>query len=360
MCRKAILGGFLIVLIAAIYRPATGGQAPGAKSAYDEKAVANFYTGKTVRIVVGFSAGGGFDQYSRVIARHLAKYIPGQPAIIVDNMPGAGSIIAANHTFSAAPKDGTVIGNISGPIILEQLFGNSAAQYDMAKFHYLAVPVSETYLMVVTRKPGVTKFDDIVGPKGKQLTIGAIPGSTVEHAPILVRDVLGANLKVVSGYKGTADVRMAIDGGEVDGFFNTWTSAKVTVFDKIKSGEWLVLAQLSDKPLKDLIVPNVPTIPMIAKTTEQRLILKYGTSTPNEFGKVYVLPSGVPADRAQALENAFAKTFADKEFLAEADKGKLEIDPLIGEEIHKLVVEFLGMSPDLKAKLQNAMKGGKR
>ena len=145
----------------------------------------------------------------------------------------------------------------------------------------------------------------------------------------------------------------------MDGFFNTWTSAKVTVFDKIKNGEWLVLAQLSDKPLRDLIVPNVPTIPMIAKTTEQRLILKYGTSTPNEFGKVYVLPSGAPADRAQALENAFVKTFADKEFLAEADKGKLQIDPLIGEEIHKLVVEFLSMSPDLKAKLQSAMKAGK-
>ena len=342
-----------------ICQSAMGGQAPGAKSAYDEKAVANFYSGKTVRIVVGFSAGGGYDQYSRVIARHLSKYIPGNPAIIVDNMAGAGSIIAANHTFNAAPKDGTVIGNISGPIILEQLFGNSAVQYDMAKFRYLAVPVSETYLMVAVRKPGITKFDDLIGPKGKQLTIGAIPGSTVEHAPILVRDVLGANLKVVSGYKGTADVRLAMDAGEVDGFFNTWTSAKVTVFDKIKNGEWLVLAQLSDKPLRDLIVPNVPTIPMIAKTTEQRLILKYGTSTPNEFGKVYVLPSGAPADRAQALENAFVKTFADKEFLAEADKGKLQIDPLIGEEIHKLVVEFLSMSPDLKAKLQSAMKAGK-
>jgi len=360
MCRRAMLTRLLVFLIVAICEPAIGGQAPAAKSAYDEKAVANFYAGKTVRIVVGFSAGGGFDQYSRVIARHLSKYIPGQPAIIVDNMPGAGSIIAANHTFNAAPKDGTVIGNISGPIILEQLFGNSAVQYDMAKFRYLAVPVSETYLMVVTRKPGVTKFEEIVGPKGKQLTIGAIPGSTVEHAPILVRDVLGANLKVVSGYKGTADVRMAIDGGEVDGFFNTWTSAKVTAFDKIKSGEWLVLAQLSDKPLRDLIVPNVPTIPMIAKTTEQQLILKYGTSTPNEFGKVYVLPPGVPADRAQALENAFVKTFADKEFVAEADKGKLQIDPLIGEEIHKLVIEFLSMSPDLKAKLQNAMKAGKK
>jgi tripartite-type tricarboxylate transporter receptor subunit TctC len=339
---------------------AIAGQAPAVKSGFDEKAVAGFYSGKTVRIVVGFSAGGGFDQYSRVIARHLAKYIPGQPAVIVENMAGAGSIIAANHVFNAAPKDGTVIGNISGPIILEQLFGNSAVQYDMAKFRYLAVPVSETYLMVVARKAGVAKFDDIIGPNGKQLTIGAVPGSTVEHAPILVRDVLGANLKVVSGYKGTADVRMAIDGGEVDGFFNTWTSAKVTAFDKIKNGEWVVLAQLSDKPLKDLIVPNVPTIPMIAKTSEQRLILKYGTSTPNEFGKVYVLPGAVPADRAQALENAFVKTFADKEFVAEADKAKLQIDPLIGEEIHKLVVEFLGMNPELKGKLHSAMKAGKK
>jgi hypothetical protein len=122
----------------------------------------------------------------------------------------------------------------------------------------------------------------------------------------------------------------------------------------------VVLAQLSDKPIKDLIVPNVPTIPMIAKTNEQRLLLKYGTSTPNDFGKVYVLPPGVPADRAQALEAAFNKTFADKEFLADADKGKLEIDPLLGEEIHKLVDEFLGMSPELKGKLQSAMKGGKK
>jgi len=278
----------------------------------------------------------------------------------VDNMAGAGSIIAANHTFSAAPKDGTIIGNISGPIILEQLFANPAVQFDMAKFRYLAVPVSETYLMIVVKKTGVTKFDDVIGPKSKQVSIGAIPGSTVEHAPILARDVLGANLKVVSGYKGTADVRLAMDSGEVEGFFNTWTSSKVTSFDKIKNGEWLVLAQLSESPIKDLIIPNVPTIPQIAKTNEQRLIMKFGTSTPNDFGKVYVLPPGVPADRAAALETAFARAMADKELLADADKGKLEFDPLIGEEIHKLVAEFLGMSPDLRSKLQSAMKGGKK
>ena len=334
--------------------------AGAAKPGFDEKAVAKFYQGKTVRIVVGFSAGGGYDQYSRLIARHLSKYIPGNPAIVVENMAGAGSIIAANHIFNAAPKDGTMIGNISGPIVLEQLFGNSAVQFDMAKLRYLAVPVSETYLMIVTRNSGVAKFDELLGPKGKQLSIGAIPGSTVEHAPILVRDVLGANLKVVSGYKGTADVRLAIDSGEVGGFFNTWTSSKITSFDKIKNGEWLVLAQLSDKPIKDLIIPNVPTIPQIAKTDEQRQLLKFGTSTPNAFGKVYVLPPETPADRATALDHAFQKVFEDKELQADAAKGKLEIDPLFGGEIHKLVVEFLGMSPGLKNKLQTALKGGKK
>lgn len=333
------------------------GQAPGA--AYDEKKVADFYRGKTVRIIVGFSAGGGYDQYSRLIARHLSKYIPGNPGIVVENMAGAGSIIAANNVYNAAAKDGTVIGNISGPIILEQLFANPAVQFDLAKFRYLAVPVPETYVMVVTRKPGVTKFDEVIGPKGKQVAFGAIPGSTVEHGAILLRDLLGANVKVVSGYKGTADVRMAIDSGEVDGFVNTWQSLKITSIDKFKNGEWLILAQLSEKPIKDLPAPNVPAIPALAKNKEHQQLLKFGASTPNEFGKVYVLAPGAPADRAAALEAGFAKAFADKELIADAEKGRLEIDPIFGEEIHKLVVEFLGMSPELKGKLQTALKGKK-
>ncbi|HEX2931985.1 MAG TPA: tripartite tricarboxylate transporter substrate-binding protein [Candidatus Binatia bacterium] len=336
---------------------AHGGQAPSAS--LDEKAVANFYRNKTLRIIVGFTAGGGYDQYSRLIGRHLSKYIPGNPNVIVDNMPGVGSIIAANHMFNAAPKDGTVVGNISGPIILEQLFANPAVQYDMAKFRYLAVPVSETYVFIATRKPGVSKIDEVFGSGAKQITVGGIPGSTVEHAPVLMRDILGANLKVVLGYKGTADVRMAIDSGEVEGLFNSYTSLKITSFEKIKSGEWVTLAQLSEKPIKDLVVPNVPTIPQFVKNNEHRLLLKYATSTPNDFGKVYVVPPGTPQDRAMALEKAFEKVFADKELQADATKGKLEIDPLIGEDIHKLVVEFLGMSGDLKNKLQNALKGKK-
>ena len=356
MKRKIRPGIFLslLLIIGAMAGHVFAAQA--AKPAFDDKTVADFYRSKTVRIIVGFSAGGGFDAYSRVIARHLGKHIPGNPAVIVDNMAGAGSIIAANHVYNAAPKDGTVIGNISGPIILEQLFNNPAVQFDMGKLRFLAVPVSETYLMIVTRKPGVSRLEETLGPKGKQIVIGAIPGSTVEHGPILMRDVLGANLKVVAGYKGTADIRLAIDSGEVEGFFNTWTSAKISSLDKLTSGEWLVLAQLGDRPIKDLPFPNVPAIPSMSRSEEQRQLLSFGASLPNEFGKSYALPPGVPAERIAALEAAFMKTMADKEFLAETEKGKLEIDPLPGNQVHKLVVEFLGMAPDLKAKLQKLIR----
>ncbi len=333
--------------------------AAAARSTFDEKAVADFYKGKTVRIIVGFSAGGGYDAYSRLIARHLSKHIPGSPNVIVENMTGAGSILAANHVYTVAPKDGTVIGNISGPIILEQLFGSPAVQYDMARFRYLAVPVSETYLLIVTKKPGVTKVEEVLGPKGKQIILGGIPGSTVEHAPIIMREVLGANIKLVSGYKGTADVRLAIDSGEVEGFFNSWTSLKITSMEKFRSGEWLILAQLGDDPIRDLPASNVPTIPVLGKNDEQRQLLRFGTSVPNQFGKVYVLAPAVPQERAAALEAALAKTFADKELLADAEKGRLEIEPVSGPQTQKLVTEFLGMSADLKGKLQKLISPAK-
>ena len=328
-----------------------------AAPSFDEKAAANFYRGKTVRMIVGFSAGGGYDAYTRLIARHLGKHIPGNPSVLVDNMAGAGSILAANHIYNVAPKDGTVIGNISGQIILEQLFANPAVKYDLAKFRNLGVPIGETYLAVVTKKPGVTRYEEALGAKGKQITFGGIPGSTVEQAPIIMRDTLGANFKVVSGYKGTSDIRLAIDSGEVEGMFNSWTSLKITSFDKIRSGEWLVLAQLGDEPIKDL--PNsksIPTIPQLAKSEEQRQLLRFGIAGPNQFGKIYVVPPGTSADRAAALETAFTKTFEDKEFLAESEKGQLEIDPVTAQQAHNLITEFMGMSTDVKNKLAKMLR----
>jgi tripartite-type tricarboxylate transporter receptor subunit TctC len=337
------------------------GQAPVATAqsspqAFDEKAVASFYRGKTVRIVVGFSAGGGFDAYSRVIGRHLGKYIPGNPTVIVDNMPGGGSLIAANHVYNAAPRDGTLIGNLGGPLILEQLFGSPGVQFDLAKLRHLAVPLGETFVMAVPRRSGVARFEDLLGPHSKPLVFGGIPGSTVEHAPLLLKSVLGANVRVVSGYKGTSDVRMAIESGEVGGFFNSWPSLKITSLEKFTSGEWLILVQLTETPLPDLPFPNVPTILDIAKTDEQRQLLRFGTSILNLFGKMYVMPPGVHGERAAAVEAAFMKTFADRDFLAEADKGRLEIGPRSGEQVAKLVREFLAMPPEVKSKLQAILR----
>lgn len=332
----------------------------GATLSGSEDDTTAFYQGKTVRIVVGFPPGGGFDSYSRVLGRHLGKHIPGNPTVIVDNMAGAGSLVAANYVFNVGPKDGTIIGNVAGPIILEQLFGNPGVQFDMAKFRYLAVPVPEVYLMLVNRRSGITKLEELLGAKARQATFGGIPNNTIEHAPMLMRDVVGVNIKVVSGYKGTADIRLAMDSGEVDGFFNTWTSAKIAVLNLIKNGDWLILAQLADTPLPDLPFSNVPTIGAIAKNEEQRELLRLGAAVPSQFAKMYLLAPGVPPQRAAALESAFMKTFVDREFLKDAEKGKIEIDPLSGGKTSSLVSQLLGMSENLKARLKSVLHGQKR
>jgi tripartite-type tricarboxylate transporter receptor subunit TctC len=334
--------------------PAAQGAPSGVQAAVDEQAAADFYRGKTVRILVGFAAGGGYDAYSRLIGRHLRQYIPGNPAVIVENMPGAGSILAANHLYKVGPKDGTLIGNISGPIVLEQLFGAQGVEFDMARFRYLFVPTPEAYQLVVTRKAGVTRIDEVLGANAKEIVVGGIPGSTVEHAAILMRDALGAKIRLVSGYDGTSKVRLAMDSGEVDGFFNTWQSTKVTSREKFESGEWLVLATLADRPIADW--PNVPAIPDIARTEDQRQILRYGTYVPNQVGKIYAVHGEVPADRAAALERAFSRMMADPDFIAEADKASLDFEPIYGEEIQNLMAELLAMPADIRGKLQDVMK----
>jgi tripartite-type tricarboxylate transporter receptor subunit TctC len=322
----------------------------------DERAVADFYRGKVVRIVVGFPPGGGADVYSRILARHLGRFIPGNPTLAVTNMPGAGGIIAGNHIFNAGAKDGTEIGMLNGAVILEQLFGNPGIHFDMARFRYLAVPVTETYVMIVTRVSGITRFRELIGANAKQAVLGAIPNSTLEHAPILLREALDANLRVVSGYKGSSEIRLAIDSGEIGGFFNPWSTVKVSSLEKFTSGQWSVILQLSDQTLPDLPSSGVPTIADLTRDEGQRMVLRYGTVAPNQFGKVYMLRDGVPADRAAALEAAFARTFADRSFLADAEKSQLEITPLYGESIRQIVGDFLTMPRAIKERLKRSIK----
>src|SRR4051794_6550190 len=192
--------------------PAASSEAP----AFDERAVASFYRGKTVRIVVGFAAGGGFDIASRLIARYLGRHIPGNPNVIVENVPGGSSMVAMNQVYNTAPKDGTVIGNVSGGLVLQQLFDAPGVQYDVTRVTYLGTPSVDRRVLIVTRASGFTRFSDLLTPGGKPLILGSPPpGTGAYDAAAVVKDVLNANIQLVSGYDGLAKVRLAMEQGEV-------------------------------------------------------------------------------------------------------------------------------------------------
>ncbi len=175
-------------------------------------------------------------------------------------------------------------------------------------------------------------------------------------APTLLRDVLGARIKIVSGFLGSSDVRLAMERGEVDGFFNAWESTKITNLADVESGNWINLVQLTDKPHREL--PKVPAIPDVAKTQEQQQLLRFGYAVPGQFARPFVVPPGVPQDRVEALRTAFMKTLEDKDFLADAEKSKLSVDPITGDQLSKLIQEYLTMPADLKSKLQKILATG--
>ena len=349
----AVAAGVPSAVASPAAKPAPSEQAP-----FNEQAVADFYQGKAIHIVVGFAAGGGYDTFARLIARYLGKYVPGNPSVIVDNVPGAGSLIAANQVYNNAPKDGTTIGSSSGALYLQQLFGNPGVQFDGTKQNYLGVPTSTTsyYMTLVHKRAGITKFDEVLGPNGKQLILGGeSPGIGTHDGAVLMKEVLGANIKLVSGYQGTAPLRAALEQGEIDGFMNGWDSVKLTQMEQLKSGELLVLNTWSTEPTPDF--PNVPTVLSFAKTEEERQLLTYGVILPNVISRPYVLAPEVPQDRVRALQAAFLKTVADKDFLADAGKANIDLSPLSGDEVRKRVDELFSMPPNVKARLKELIGG---
>ena len=238
--KKLMLDVVVCLFFLAHWAPVSAAQA-----ALDEKAVADFYRGKTVTLLVGHSAGGGFDTYARMIGRYLGKYVPGIPNVIVTNMPGAGTMISVNHMYNSGARDGTLINSFDGGIVTQQLYKTSGVKFDLNKLFYLGAPDSFLYVMAVTKQSGVTKFDEILGTNAKEVGIGA------------VRNVLGGKVKVVSGYKGTAEIRMAMKSGEVDSVITDWGSLRVTNSPDFESGEWLIFVQLTEKPIEDLPQKNV-------------------------------------------------------------------------------------------------------
>ena len=196
-----------------------------------------FFKGKTIRIIVGFAPGGGYDLYSRTIARHLGKYVPGNPTVLVENMDGAGSLIAANHVYKVAKPDGLTIANFIGGLFIQQLLGRPGVEFDAGKFEYIGVPTQDNYTIGISKRVGLKSADEWMASKKLVKVGGVAPGSATDDIPRILASTIVLPVQVVSGYKGTGPVRIAFDSGEVDGVCNAWESFRATWRQQLQSGK---------------------------------------------------------------------------------------------------------------------------
>jgi tripartite-type tricarboxylate transporter receptor subunit TctC len=313
-----------------------------------------FYKDKTIRVIVGFSAGGGFDTYSRVLARHMGKHIPGQPTFVVENMTGAGSLIAANHVYRVAKPDGLTIGHFIGGLFLGQVLGQKGIEFDARKFEYIGAPVTDHVVCALTKASGITSIERWMAAKTPVKMGGVAPGaSTPDNGTRILKAALGLPVQVVSGYKGTADIRLAADGGELAGGCWGWDSVSSTWRKGLEAGEVVVVLQAARKPHPDL--PKVPLAINLAKTEEARKLIDVGIHSDSEIVRTYTLPPGIPKDRVQILRRAFTDTLKDPEFLADAKKANLGVNPVSGEEVEAIIAGLFKLDPALIAKLKDIL-----
>lgn len=313
-----------------------------------------FYKGKTIRIIVGASAGGGYDTYSRTIARHMGKHIPGNPTLIVENMPGAGFLISANHMYKVAKPDGLTIGHFIGGLFLQQLLGKPGIEFDARKFEYIGVPGQDNYAIGLSRAIGITSMEQWMASKMPVKLGGVGPGSATDDIPKVLQAALGLPVQLVTGYKGTADIRLAFHSGEVQGVCNSWESFKATWRQEVESGQVIIVVQNIPKPHPDL--PKVPLVINFAKTEEGRKLIRALVHSVGPTARPYVLPPGTPKERVEILRKAFMDSMKDPEFLADANKAKLDVNPLDGAELEKNVREVFNLDPTLVPKAKEILK----
>jgi tripartite-type tricarboxylate transporter receptor subunit TctC len=313
----------------------------------------DFYRGKTVRVIVGGSAGGGFDIYTRAMARHMGKHIPGHPFLIVENMAGAGTLIAAKYVHSSAKPDGLSIGMFNGGLILGRAIGMKGIDFDMRELEYLGVPVQDNTVCALRKESGVTNMEQWMASKTPLKLGGLSPGNSTSDVARIIQSALNLPVQLVEGYKGTNEVRLAADAGEIHGACWAWETLKTAWAKAIAAGEVNVVLQVTAKKLADL--PNVPLALELAKTEEAKLLLRAGAIDPAAIVRVYVTTPRIAKERLQILRNAFAKTLIDPEFAAEAKKANLDINPLSGDEVKKLVDGLFKLPPPTLAKLTGVL-----
>jgi tripartite-type tricarboxylate transporter receptor subunit TctC len=313
-----------------------------------------FFQGKTVRIVVGTSPGGGFDVYSRTLARHMGKYTAGNPNFIVENMPGAGHRIAANHVYKVARPDGLTVGNFFGGLLVGQVLGYSGIEFDAAKFEYIGVPVKDNPVCALTKASGITSYEKWSAAKAP-VKLGATGADDLMlyGIPKILNAALGVPVQVVAGYKGTADIRLAAESGELAGGCWGWESIRSTWKKSIDNGDVNVVLQTVPKSQPELV--KVPLAIEMAKTDEGRQLIQIGIHNVSAITRPYVLPPGTPKDRVQMLRKAMADTLKDQEFLAEVKKLNFAVDPISGEELESIIHGLFKMKPDTLARLKEIL-----
>ena len=290
-----------------------------------------FYRGKTVRFIVGTAAGQEYDLWARMIARYMRNHIPGKPTIIVENMPGAGHVIAANYLHDVAPRDGSAFGILSRNIPDAALMKLPGVRFDPRRFNWLGSPEIAHRVLLVSANSGIEKAEDLFE---KELIIGAVgAGQAVTTAPILLKNILGMKLKVVTGYHAPQDVLLAMQRGEVGGVVETIASMKGKRAQQVLAGHVKVIFNMEKDAVPEF---GVPSIFQFIKKDEDRLIFQF-LSSSMEMGRPLLMPPDVPADRVAAMRKAFQDTMKDPEFMQEADAAGMEITAKSGEELQALV-----------------------
>jgi tripartite-type tricarboxylate transporter receptor subunit TctC len=326
------------------------------------EAVADFYKDKQVKVIVGYGTGGGYDVYARQLARYLGKYIPGTPAVVVQNMPGAGSLRAANFIYSVAPKDGTVIATFSRNMPLMGLVGNNAnVQYDARKFTWLGSSSSyanDAYMMFVRADAPFKSIADLRKKGGPTLVLGGTAeGATGNDVPVILRDALGLHLKMITGYPDGNAIFLAVDRGEVQGRTVGLSAVQSSHAEWLKPGAMRILVQFG-RATRLPSFPDVPTARELAPNDADRALIELA-ELPYSLARPYAAPPAIPADRARALQDAFLAAHRDPQYLDEARKLKIDVSPIDGKAVLAALDRIAAAPPDVLAYIGKLLASAK-
>lgn len=312
---------------------------------------ADYYTGKSVKLTVGSDAGGGYDAYSRLLARHMGHHIAGAPSIVVMNMPGAGGLRSVQYLYTKAPKDGTEFANIRSSNMLDSILALRGEEIDPNKYVWIGSMASDTDVCAFWNTSGIRSFDDMLN---KPTKIGSTArGAQAFSFPNSINYVLGTKMDIINGYKGTNDRALAMERGELSGMCGLNGSTLISVLQQpLGEGKLIPVVQSGLRPHP--LLKDVPLTQSFAKTPEQKQILE-AIFAQMEIARAFAAPPETAAEPTRILRTAFLDTLADPKFKQEAEKLKLEVDPMSGEAVQKVIAQMSTLSDDLKKKVRDAI-----